>query len=150
MSSIQLDVMDAILARLRADPPLIPGDLTEKIRRDHRTAVTQELAPRIHLVIVEDEPGKPSGDCVRRTVRFDIMLYVRNDLGAEILDPIAVAVLKRLKSRQTGFTVYPHNAMVVPGRIRYDPEVADQDALRATMSFTFGYDTDEWSLEGRA
>ncbi len=146
--TIQLDVLDAILARLRADPPLLPGDLIEKIRRDHRTAVTVELAPRIHLAVVEDDVTKRSGSCITRTVRFDIQIYVRNDLGTEVLDPIQSAVLSRLKPRATGFSPYPHNAMVVAGRIRYDQEVADQDALRGVMSCTFAYETDEWSLEG--
>lgn len=143
--SVPNDLMNEVLARLRADPPLVP-DVTQ-IRRSHRTAVPRENAPAIHVIQGRLRRLQPESDCpVYWRLDFIVRPMVRSDDDFDTADPLMQAVLERL-APTTPETAYQHSARLNFGDIDPDQEVADADALGLDMAFSFAFETDDWSLE---
>lgn len=133
-------LMQEALARLKAEPVIQD---TSNIRRDHRTVITRDNAPAVHLIDGEETPAVTTRDCdVDTELTFTLAIFVRDDAGYEAADPIKTLVMAALNPD----TAYTFSADLVRGRIRSEQEVADGDALRVDMEFTFKYKTPRWGL----
>ncbi len=148
MATVQRSILDAVVGRLRESPALIARP-TERIRVAHRTPVTREESPAIHVVpISDDEVGRGTGDCARRRVAFVVRIYGRDDGGVDSIDPILAAIVERINPAATSSFSYPTGAIVSPpGRITFSEEDADLDVAFAEIAFAASYPVAEWSLE---
>ena len=143
MSSIAEDLIAEVLARLVAVPVIAE---TDRIRRDHLTPVTRDLAPSVNVVTGDDIPDAGKNACtVARTLYFAVEVDVRADATYAAADPIMVAIMAALDPDAES---YPHSALLKPGRIRRPrPTIADLDALRVVMEFEFSYRSQLWTLD---
>lgn len=131
--------MQAVLARLEGSPAL---DAT--VKRSHRTTVTREDAPMIHLVDGDDVPEDSDGDCDKaRTKHFTVSVFVRSDTGASAADALVLAVNDRLNPADA----YGDGVRLRQGPITPDEEIADEDAVRIDMKFRFLYNAPGWNLD---
>ena len=144
MSSIAETLMQAVLARLQGSPPVIAN---ANIRRQHRTVVTRAEAPAVHLIDGTDTPTPAKNDCrTDRSKAFTVSIFVRDDAGYEAADPIMVEINARLDPGAADYTAYGAGIALRQGRITVEQEIADGDALRVDMEFTFEYRTAGWTL----
>jgi hypothetical protein len=144
MGSIANDLMEQVVERLRADPPLL-DDIT-RIRRDHRTILTRDDCPAIHVIDGTEEP-KSTKACIERAQVFTVAVFVRDDAGYAAADPLKLEVMRRLNPQTQAWQA---GVDIVPGRIAPNTEIADLDALRLDMEFTFRYATGLWALDATA
>ena len=87
--------------------------------------------------------GSSKNDCyVSSDLVFTVAVFVRDDAGYAAADPIKIAVMTALDPA----TAYPGSADLVRGLIRSEQEIADGDALRVDMEFTFKFRTPAWGL----
>lgn len=145
MATIQRQVLDAVVARLRASPAIIARP-SDRIRIAHRTQVTREESPAIHVRPQTDTPtiGK---DCVERRLAFDVVVFGRDDGGVESIDALLVDVMARLKPGRGDAIPYPDGVRLAPGAISFTEEDADEDVAFASLAFVATYSTAAWSLE---
>jgi len=145
--TIANDLMEEVTARLKAASGLSTYPLPANVRRDHRVPVTLQKSPAIHIVDGDEEiVARRKNDCdVDVRLLFTVVIYVRNDEGFAYADPVKAEVMERLKCEGQS-PVYPHSALIEPGRIRLDHEPADNDAVRAEMEFWFLFSRDKWTL----
>lgn len=146
MATVQRQILAAVVARLRATPALIAKS-AERIRIAHRSPVTREESPAIHVVPQSDELVDDKS-CNRRRLRFTVAVLARDDGGIETIDELLVQVMARLKPGRGDAIPYPAGVVLKPGVIRFDEEVADADIALAEFSFEATYSTADWSLEG--
>ncbi len=140
LSTIADDLLEEVLARLIALPVIAPVD---SIRRDHRTTITRDAAPAVHLVDGTETPTPMTNDCyVKTELAFMISIFVRDDAGYGAAKPIKIAVMAAVDPE----TAYPHSADLLRGRIISQQEIADADALRVDMEFSFKYQSPLWAL----
>lgn len=144
MVSIAETLMREVLARLKAAPVIANVD---NIRRDHRTVVPRDKAPAVHLIDGAETPQPGKNDCyVSEDLVFTVSIFVRDDSGYAAADPLKIAVMAALNPA----TAYPATALGTPdlvrGRIVSEDEIADTDALRVDMEFTFKFRTSLWGL----
>lgn len=145
MASIAELLMQEVFARLTGSPALLENG---NVRRSHRTTVTRALAPAVHLIDGADEPKDANSDCrTERTKDFTVRVHGRDDEGVKALDSIVVEINSRLDGNTDA---YPHGAVLKQRGIVPDEEIADADALRVDMGFTFEYQTAGWPLETAA
>jgi hypothetical protein len=136
--------MSGILARLQAGPPIVP--IAASVRRSHRTTVTREMAPAVHVVDGADNPVRAKNDChTDRNKAFTVSIFVRDDEGYAAADPIMLDVNARLESTQAA--PYPAGVTIKQGRITFEQEIADGDALRVDMEYELYYCTGGWALD---
>lgn len=136
MASIAETLMCEVLARLEAIA-------VTRVRRDHRTVLPLESAPSIHLIDGAETPQPSKNDCyVKVELTFTVAIFVRNDAGYAAADPLKIAVMAVLDSA----TPYTHSPSLLRGRITSVQEIADNDALRVDMEFTFKYQAPLWGL----
>lgn len=135
-------VMAAVLTALRASPPVVT---LANVRRAHKTTIPRDKAPAVHLVDGEDDRDKKPA-CGKRRGNFTISIYVRSDDGASAADPYRITVCRRIENLGSSL---PSGVMISPpGRISVESEIADADATRVDVEFSFTYQTrGEWSLE---
>jgi len=146
MPTIAHDLMQEVVTRLVRTPSVIAD--ASNVRRDHRTHVMREQAPAIHVVDGDDAPtGKFQRGCVERSKSFTVALFVRDDQGFTAADPIVLTILARLNGLALA---YSRKARIALGKIRFDNEIADGDALRVEIELTFVYNAPEWSLDREA
>lgn len=145
MSSIAESLMQNVLARLEGSPSLMLGAQNVNVKRSHRTPVPRDEAPMVHLVDGDDIPGgKREGGCrTERTKHFSIDIFVRDDAGVTVADPLIVEVHNRMN---------PDFAPAFPGILRMEPvrvdeEIADGDAVRVTLGYECHYTTTGWALD---
>lgn len=145
MSSIGESIMLNALARLQGSPSLMLGAQNVAVKRSHRTPVARDDAPMVHLI---DGPDRPTGniesDCDReREKRFTVSVFIRDDGGAGVADPLVVEI----NNRMSNATPWGDGIRVTQGPIVPDEEIADGDAIRVDMEFAAKYDAPGWSLE---
>lgn len=149
MASIAQVLMRQVLARLRADPPVIED--VGRIRREHRTTLRREDTPAVYVADgdnLPDDPPKNEDHCpIGRAQQFIVSIFVRDDKASEIADPILLAIFARLDPLATGMSAYSNNARLRPGPIRLESQIADGDALRIDVEFTFSYGAQQWALD---
>lgn len=151
MASKAEDLMLEVLSRLRELPvipnvPIAANANEGPIRRAHRTLVPRETAPAVHLIDGRELPGPSKNDCDRDDeYAFTISIFVRSDAGYSAIDPIKLRVMEALASG-TPATAYPHSGRLSQDALSYDQEVADEDALRLDMQFTFKFKVGAWGL----
>lgn len=134
-------IMNEILERLRADPPLLVN-VNSSIRRAHLTDIPRDRVPAIYIYDQLDGIREVSGQCPGRTCNTLISVFGRTDAGVGPLDLFKIEITRRLKDG------WPNGIAVRPGMIDHDSKSADLDAQRVNMEFKFNYDTpDIWSLE---
>lgn len=145
MSSIGEGLMQNVLARLEGSPSLMLGAQNVNVKRSHRTPVPRDEAPMVHLVDGDDLPkGRADGECrTARTKHFSVDVFVRDDQGVTVADPLIVEVQSRLHPRV--LPAYPGNLRMGP--IRVDEEIADGDAIRVTLNYECDYNTTGWALD---
>jgi hypothetical protein len=141
LTTIADDHMREVLARMIA-VPVIPD--TTNIRRDHRTTISRDKAPAVHLIDGDDTPKAATNDCYRdRSFAFRISIFVRDDLGYKAAEPIKCRIMAAIDPT----TAYQHNIDLILGRITTDQQIADGDALRVDMEFVARYRTaGAWAL----
>lgn len=140
LTTVADELLEAVLARLIALPVI---DVADSIRRDHRTTITRDTAPAVHVIDGEEKPGPSTNACfVKAEFSFTIAIFVRDDAGYGAAKPIKVRIMQATDPA----TAYPHSAELVRGRIVSQQEIADGDALRVDMEFTFKYQTPTWAL----
>lgn len=144
MTTVAFDLLEQVLARLRAAPTF--GVALTSIRRDHRTTIPRDSAPAIH-VIDGDEALKTRKTCATREQAFMVVLFLRSDAGFADADPLKLEVMRRLNPATQAWAA---GVLIEPGDIRSVTEIADADALRVEMDFTFSYTTGLWTLDGLA
>jgi hypothetical protein len=133
--TLMLDVVD------RLQTAAVIADVGN-IRRDHRTILTRDRAPAVH-VIDGDETPLPSNTCFCEVeFEFAVSIFVRADAGYSAADPIAVAIMAALDPAVS----YGVNIDLLRGRIVREQEIADTDALRVDMEFKFRYQAPEWEI----
>lgn len=146
MQSLAYDVIEAVVARLRASPALIAGDQQDRIRHTHRTALPREQCPAIRVYESLNEPATRGG-CSPRRITFTVAIVVRDDYAHAPADELAIAVLQRLSPSAPGMPVYPHEARIEAVRIRYEDENADADVRTIEIGCTAQYDAgDDWAF----
>jgi hypothetical protein len=138
-------IMVDVLTRLKASGTGWP--LAAEVRRAHRTDVprgdSSQALKRIHLVDGYDEPRKGTTRCGMRDASFTVSLFIRSADGPQAADPHKIEVIRRLSPNTTAYAA----GCVYPGRITVDPDqIADVDAIRVDLEFTFDYPAAEWSL----
>lgn len=139
-------IMVAVLTRLKAPGTGWPA--AADVRRAHRTDVPRSTSSpaalqRVHLIDGTDEPRKGTALCGMRDATFTVSLFIRSADGPQAADPHKVEVMRRLSPNTSAYTT----GCVYPGRITVDPEqIADVDAIRVDLEFTFDYPATEWSL----
>lgn len=130
--------MQEVLDRLHGSPALC------EVKRAHRTPVTRDDAPMIHLIDGEDVPNDTDDDCDRSRVKhFTVSVFIRDDSGATAADSLVVAVNDRLNPADT----YGDGVRLRQGAIIPEEEIADTDAVRIDLKFKFLYNAPGWSLE---
>jgi len=133
-------VLASILGRLTAAPKTWADD----IRRAHLTAPPKSAGRVVHLIDGEDAPDKGARrDCTQRDGAFSLALFVRSDLGVSAADPMKIEVMRRLAPDSAP---YPDGVAVKPGRVVPSANLADNDAIRIDMDFTFCYPATDWTL----
>lgn len=144
MASIAETLMREVLARLKAAPVIV---VTDNIRRDHRTTLPREKAPAVHLIDGSETPIPGKNDCfVNDSLVFTVAIFVRNDSGYAAADPLKIAVMAALDPA-TAYTSTPLGTPdLLRGRITSAQEIADADALRVDMEFTFKFQAPLWGL----
>lgn len=146
MQSIAYDILEAVVARLRALPTLIAGDQQDRVRHTHRTSVPRDAAPAIRVYEALNEPAK-AGGCSPRRFDFIVAIIMRDDAAHAPADALLLAVLQRLSPAAIGMPVYPHEARISAVRIRYEDETADADVRVVEIACTAQYDAgDDWSF----
>ena len=138
-------LLDAVWARLAASPALEVNEL----KRSHRTTVTRENAPAVHLVAGPDVPEPSRNDCrTNRAKGFTVRVFYRDDDGAAAADDLVVEIHRRLDpSEASGFAPYPEGVSLRQGRIDVAEEIADEDAVAIEMEYAADYTTEGWTLE---
>lgn len=146
MSSIAETCMENVLARLQA-APRFGGVALASIRRSHRTAISRDKAPAIH-VIDDDEVPDPvkvgKGCAVPWEKGFTVSLFLRDDEGYPAADPLKLEVMSRLDPETAP---WPAGVVLAYGKIAYQTEIADGDAVRVDMRFTFKFQAASWQLD---
>ena len=140
-------VLAAALARLRAAPALIEPR-TDRIRIAHRTSVSREKTPAIHVVPLDvTTNGNVGSDCVRRTLTFAVRIFGRSDGGIADIDALIVDVLARLRPAADDGIPYPGGVIVQePRRVRFQEDDADEDVAFSEFEVTADYTSAEWSI----
>jgi len=128
---------------LRLTATTFSGVPTSSIRRYHRTNVTRENAPAIHLIEGLAKPAEDRRCDWRWEMEGTIAVFVRDDKGYTDADPFVAEVLKRINPEGTP---YPNKAMLDLLRIGLNTEIADKDATRVDIDFQFKFGTARWSL----
>lgn len=138
--------MQAVLARLEGSPALTLGSDPVAVRRSHRIPVAREDAPMVHLIDGADTPRPAKSNChTERVKAFIVSVFIRDDAGAGVADPLVTEINSRLDPDSKAFTAFRGD--LKHGAITPDEEIADADAVRIDMAFTFEYSTTGWSLE---
>lgn len=133
--------MQDVVARLRAAPAVITN--TANIRRDHRTVISRDEAPTVHVIEGDATATATTRDCFRNwELEFTIAVFVRADAGYAAAEPIMIRIMAALDPS----VAYPGSADLIPNSIRKEQEIADADALRVDMRFVFKYRTALWAL----
>lgn len=135
MSSIGESIMVAVYARLTGSP-----SLSATVKRSHRTLVTRDSAPMVHLIDGADTPREQKNCRTARTKAFTVGVFVRSDSGASAADALVVAINERLDG-------WSGPGDLKQGRIAPDEEIADLDAVFIGMEFTCDYNTSGWALD---
>lgn len=143
----QREVLATVLARLQATPALV-DNRTDRIRLAHRTPVSREKTPAIHVVPLEVESsGNRGGDCVRRRLTFAVRIFGRSDGGVADIDALIVDVLARLKPAAADAIPYPAEVVMrEPRRVRFEEDDADEDVAFAELELSADYTSAEWSI----
>lgn len=143
----QREVLAAVLARLQATPALV-DNRTDRIRLAHRTPVSREKTPAIHVVPLEVEPsGSRGGDCVRRRLTFAVRIFGRSDGGVADIDALIADVLARLRPAAADAIPYPAEVVMrEPRRVRFEEDDADEDVAFAELELSADYTSAEWSI----
>ncbi len=144
MATIQRQILDAIVARLKASPRLLSKP--DRIRVSHRTPVTRDQAPAIYVVPIDDTPDTPK-DCTRRRLRLRVAVLARDDGGVDSIDELMIAVMARLRPAKMDPIPYPPGTVLRYGAIRFDEEDADEDVALAEMEFEASYTAADWLLD---
>jgi hypothetical protein len=145
MASIAETLMLEVLWRLKTQPVITNVD---NIRRDHRTIIPRTMAPAVHLIDGAETPLSRRNYCfVDDDLIFTVAIFVRDDAGYAAADPIKQAVMAALDPA----SAYPAGPTgrtpdLLRGRITSAQEIADADALRVDMEFTFKFQALLWGL----
>lgn len=142
MSSIGENLMLAVEGRLTGSPAI-----AATLKRAHRTPVTKAAAPTVHLIDGADTPKAAKNCRTDREKEFTVSVFVRSDAGAAAADPLVVEVNARLDPESEAYAAYPHDATLTQGPVTPDEEIADGDATRIDMRFTFRYQASGWALD---
>ncbi len=145
MVSIAETLMREVLARLKT---AVVISTLDNIRRDHRTVIPRAMAPAVHLIDGAETPHSRRNKCfVDDDLIFTVAIFVRDDAGYAAADPIKQAVMAALDPA-TAYTVTPTGRTpdLLRGRITSAQEIADTDALRVDMEFTFKFQAPLWGL----
>lgn len=132
-----------VLTRLLEDP--LSGVAVANIRRAHRTPVTRDMAPAVHVI---DGDAKPTADkSCAWAWQFDltVSVMVRDDAGYTGADPLVCEVVARINPELD--PPYSHKARLELLTVRKDTEIADGDAVRVDIELRFKFGTAPWSLE---
>lgn len=141
MASKAEDLMLEVLSRLKALPVI---ENTDWIKRAHRTFNPREKSPAVHLIDGRELPKDSKNACDRDDeYAFTVSIFVRSDAGYSAIDPIKLRVMEALNPA----TAYPHSGgRLSQDALSFDQEVADEDALRLDMQFTFKFKVGAWGL----
>lgn len=144
MASIAETFWEEILARIAAAPTF--GVEAASIRRRHRTAVTRQDAPAIH--VIEGKAVRKGGD---RSCNWEwemdgaVAVFVRDDLGLEAADPFVAEVVARINP-EIG-TPYSNGVRLEIVAIEPETEIADEDATRIDIVLAIKFGTKRWAIE---
>lgn len=144
MATTQRQILDAVVARLKATPLLLAK--ADRVRVAHRTPVTRDQAPAIHVIPLDDSPATGK-DCTTRTLRFRVAVLGRDDGGIDTIDAVLIGVMERLRPSRMDAIPYPSGVVMRYGAIRFDEEDADEDVALAEMEFTATYTAADWLLD---
>ena len=145
MTTIQRQILDAVVARLRASPVIVTRP-SERTRIAHRTQVTRAESPAIHVRPQTDAPVGTK-DCVERRLAFEVAIFGRDDGGVDSIDELMVAVMARIKPARGDAIAYPSGTRIDPGAITFTEEDADEDVAFASLAFVATYPAASWSLD---
>lgn len=139
MSNTFDTTLAGVLARLRAAPAIrvAPSKAPASVQRSHLIPTAGDA---VHVL---DGSDAPSSKRCEREGAFTIRLVVRSDLGPAAVGALKVEVMRRLNPE---VAPYPDGVVLSPGKITPDTEIADTDATRVDMAFTFCYAAREWTL----
>ena len=145
MSSVAEQIMAEVFARLTSVTPApLIEDMTQ-IRRYHRTKVTREDGPAVHLIDGRDAPDgdfQKNATCsTGRTLEFRVVVFVRGDAGISTADPTKLEVHRRIKAPG-----YPPGVLISEPVIEPETEMADQDATRLNMDYKAKYTASNGAL----
>ena len=132
-----------LYARL-VEPPTFGVDLAN-IKRYHRTKVTRDTAPAIHVVEGLALPGADKGCSWKWKMDGRIEVYVRDDTALSAADAILAEIVRRINP-EVG-TVYSNDVRLTLERIEPDTEIADLDATKVDISILIAFSTQRWTLD---
>lgn len=140
--AIPLDLLLDVLDRMLAPPALVP--IAKNVRMDHRTALTRDNAPAVHVIPGEMTLGTET-EC-RQDWKLAVTLacFVREDAAEEAAAPLVAEVIRRL---DPGSPRYPWEARFRLVRVRPASDIADGDALRTDVDCIFDFITAPWDLD---
>lgn len=147
MATTQSAILAVVLERLRATPALV-DNRTERIRLSHRTPVSREKTPAIHIVPLDCAAvDNRDSDCVRRRLTFAVRIFGRSDGGIADIDTLIEEALLRLRPAADDASPYAVGVIVrEPARIRFEEDDADEDVAFAEFEVTADYASAEWSI----
>lgn len=145
MATKQREILDAVLARLRAAPAIVPNP-TDRVRLSHRTPPDRPDVPCIYIVPASDGLRGASKDCDQRELVFRVQVYGRSDGGVAAIDVLLEAVMARLRPARDHAIPYPATVRMIHGGITFEEELADKDDAFAELTFTASYSVPEWTL----
>lgn len=146
MASIAETFWGELLARLTATPGM--GIPVVAIKRDHRTVVTRQNSPAVHLI--EGEAKLTETKACDWTWKMDatIRVFVRDDLGLAAADPYVCAIVARV-SPEAGapFAAYSNGVRVELVSIAPETEIADEDATAVNVELAISFGTGRWAVD---
>lgn len=142
-------VYEATLAVVMERLGMSPALDVQTLKRVHLTPVVPEAADALYVVGGSDAPteAEDRGCVQRRRAEFDAVLYLRDDDPVTKAANLKQAVLARLDPNDELLPAYPNGVVLRCGAIRPDTEIADGDATRIVMEFSFVYNAAPWSLQ---
>lgn len=133
-------------ARLVADPEF--GVPVERIRREHRTAVTRADSPAVQVIEGVARPTEAKRCDWQWEMGGSIAIFVRDDVGLRAADPLVAEIVRRINP-EIG-TPYSNGVRLELAAIEPETEIADEDATRVDLVLQVKFGTKRWTTDEAA
>lgn len=142
MASIAETFWVELYERIVASPPF--GIALSSIKREHRTNVTRQNSPAIHVIEGDENPDGKQNSC-DWTWKMDgtIAVLLRDDSGLAAADEFVTEILKRINPD----TAYSNGVRLELKSIGPNTEIADEDATRVDIEIRMSFVTAAWQRD---